>query len=298
LRFGEPSLSAQLQRDSGYLVLRHEDTRLTLDPVHGGGIREFSWRGQQILRPTPGGAGADPFDLACFPMVPFANRIGHGRFSFGRQSVQLQRNWDAEPHPLHGQGWRAQWVVADASASQATLSFEGGADDWPWRYRSEQHLLLSQSALTVRLSIENLAATPMPAVLGLHPYFLDAATARLQAQLPRVWLTDEGSLPIKEVPTPAQWRFDPARSISGVSLDHCFADWDGTAQLRWPDRTVNMRAINCRCLHLYTPRGRDFFCLEPQTAPAGALGRDRGEATVVQPGERFAMQVSFEIGAS
>ena len=49
--------------------------------------------------------------------------------------------------------------------------FEGGADEWPWRYRAEQQFQLNPSALTVSLSIENLAQSPMPAMLGLHPYF-------------------------------------------------------------------------------------------------------------------------------
>ena len=34
------------------MVLRNADSRVTLDAAHGGAIREFSWRGQDILRPA------------------------------------------------------------------------------------------------------------------------------------------------------------------------------------------------------------------------------------------------------
>jgi galactose mutarotase-like enzyme len=49
---------------------------------------------------------------------------------------------------------------------------------------------------------------------------------------------------------------------------------------------------------VYAPAGRDFFCVEPQSAPAGALNRGADEATVVAPGERFEVQVSFDVGAA
>jgi aldose 1-epimerase len=284
--------------DGGYLVLQHGDTRLSLDAARGGAIREFSWRDRAIFRPTPGSAGADPFDLGCFPMVPYANRIAHGQFSFGARAVQLKQNCPNEPHPLHGEGWRAPWAVVHASESSATLMFEGGGDEWPWRYRAEQQFQLRDSALAVRLSIENLAQSAMPVMLGLHPYFGDAALARLQARLPRVWLTDSACLPVEEVATPIDWSFDRARSIAAVPLDHCFVDWNASAHLLWPDRRVGIRATNCRCLHVYAPAGRDFFCVEPQSAPAGALNRGADEARVVAPGERFEMQVSFEVGAA
>ena len=48
--------------------------------------------------------------------------------------------------------------------------FEGGGDEWPWRYRAEQQFQLSPNALSVSLSVENLALSSMPAMLGLHPY--------------------------------------------------------------------------------------------------------------------------------
>jgi aldose 1-epimerase len=284
--------------DEAFLELQHGALRLTLDPQRGGAIREFEWHGRAIFRSAAAAAGDDPFDMACFPMVPFANRVAHGRFQFGRHTVQLAQNWSEDPHPLHGHGWRANWAVVDATNSSATVRFEGGADEWPWRYGCEQRFQLLPDGLSVALSIENLSDAPMPAMLGFHPYFSDSAHARLQAQLPRVWLTDSAALPLEETPTPSAWSFEQARPIGAVALDHCFSGWDGMATLRWPDRTVTVRATGCSYLHLYTPAGRDFFCIEPQTAATGALGRNPAEAAVVEPGKRFAIRVDFLVGAT
>jgi aldose 1-epimerase len=284
--------------EGGYLLLEHGELRLSVDAARGGAIRAFNWRDRSIFRPPPRGAADDAFELACFPMVPYANRIVDGRFRFGTRDVQLQRNRQDEPHPLHGQGWRAPWRVLDASTSAVTLAFEGGGDEWPWRYRAEQYLQLQHPALSISLSIRNLAGSPMPVMLGLHPYFGDAALAQLQAGIPRTWLTDSACLPLRQVATPGDWAFDRARPVAAVPLDHSFVDWDGAALMLWPDRRVAMRAANCRSLHMYVPPGRDFFCVEPLSAPAGALNRGAQEVAVVAPGERFAIQVSFEVGAA
>jgi aldose 1-epimerase len=287
-----------MKDDENFLVLQFQATRVTLDPGRGGTIRELNWHGHDILRPTPANAGDDPLDTACFPMVPFVNRIAYGRFEFGGRAVQLERNWSEDPHPLHGQSWRKPWSVVSESASSATLRFEGGADEWPWRYRCEQHFHLQPDGLSVELSLENLSDRPMPAMLGLHPYFPDATHAQLLAQLPRVWLTDRAALPLEEVQTPPAWSFEPARAVKAVPLDHGFAGWNGIASLRWPDRTVTVRAPECRYLHVFTPAERDYFCVEPQTAAPGALTRGAGEVTPVAPGQRATIRVHFEVGAS
>lgn len=281
--------------EGGRVVLQRAAMRMILAPGQGGGIRKLTWHGEDLLRPTPVGAGSDPFDLACFAMVPYANRIAHGSFHFAGRDVRLAPNWSGDRHPLHGQGWLAPWSVVAQSPASATLAFEGGADSWPWRYRSEQRFELKEDALSLELSVENLSPEPMPAMLGFHPYFPDAAHARLEALVPRVWLTDPDALPLKEIPTPAGWGFMPGRALQRLPLDHCFAGWNGTAVLRWPGRMLRVSAPGCRFLHVYVPSGRDFFCIEPQSAAAGALGR-AAEAQAVAPGERCAIRVHLAVG--
>jgi aldose 1-epimerase len=277
------------------MLLRNADTRLMLDAGHGGAIREFSWRGIAVLRPAVAGADNDPMLMACFPLVPYANRIADGRFAFDGHEVRLQRNWDRDPHPLHGQAWRGAWTVESTSDLKATLAFCGGGDEWPWRYRAVQEFQLLADGLAIRLSVENRSDGTMPAVLGLHPYFPEAQLATVQARARTVWLPDAQSLPVQEIMTPADWSFDLPRSAARVALDHCFDHWDGAAVMRWPDRTLRLSASGARALHVYTPANAGFFCLEPQTAAAGALNRTPGEFASLAPGERLELGVRFSI---
>lgn len=278
------------------LILRHHSAQLALAPQQGGAIRTFEWAGRQILRPAPPLAGDDPFEMACFPMVPYVNRIAHGRFEFGGRTIELGRNWGAHPHPIHGQAWRRPWSIATATPSTAVLILDGGADEWPWRYRCEQRFGLDDEGLSIELEIENSGVTPMPAMLGLHPYFPDKAYAWMSARLPRVWRTDANSLPVEPIDTPPEWAFEPGRRVGLVSLDHCFADWNGVAFLEWPDRRLTLRAPPGSFLHVYAPAERGFFCIEPQTAPPGALERGAREAAVLAPGERLSIEVRLSPG--
>lgn len=275
--------------------LRQGDCRLTLDPIHGGAVREFAWRDRPIFRPTSPTAANDPLAFSCFPMAPYANRIAFGRFTFQGREVRLPANRSCDAHPIHGQAWQATWTVVDQSASHCSLAFEDGADTWPWRYRCEQQFDLRDEGLTVTLSIQNLSGEPMPAMLGLHPYFPDAREASLRARLPRVWRTED-NLAVEEIPTPPAWRFDPRRPVGSMSLDHSFSGWGGTAEIAWRDLCLYIRAAGCPGLHVYAPPDQDFFCIEPQSAPAGAL--NRGGAAVLDPGARLAIRVDFYIEAA
>jgi len=275
------------------MLLRNGNVRITVDAAHGGVLRDFSWRGMAVLRPAASAAVTEPLMTACFPLVPYANRIAHGRFTFQGTEVSLRPNWDQDPHPLHGQGWRAAWAVDQSSAAAATLMFAGGGDEWPWRYRATQAFEVLADGLKVRLSVENLADRPMPAMLGLHPYFPDGAAAAIEAQATTVWLTDAQALPVEEVAIPPRWSFARPRPAAGIALDHCLDHWDGVAMVRWPDRVVTLTATGCPALHVYTPASAGFFCLEPQSAAVGALNRAHGGAATLVPGETLAISVEF-----
>jgi Aldose 1-epimerase len=52
-------------------------------------------RAQPLMRPTTGDA---ILDVACFPLVPFSNRIADGNFSWEGQEIVLQPNFPGRAH--------------------------------------------------------------------------------------------------------------------------------------------------------------------------------------------------------
>lgn len=100
-----------------------------LVPDRGGAIAALRFEDTDIFRPAPENA-RDPLDMACFPLVPYANRIAHGRFGWKGATHSLPRNFGDHPHCLHGLGWQRPWRIEESSGDGATLvhAHDGGRD--------------------------------------------------------------------------------------------------------------------------------------------------------------------------
>ena len=85
--------------DSCYAVihLTKDKWNITIDPKHGAGVLKCQYDGQDISRHTPDGV---PFDVGCFPLVPFSNRIENGRFEFQDRTVTLEPNHSRQAHVI------------------------------------------------------------------------------------------------------------------------------------------------------------------------------------------------------
>ncbi|HEY0648430.1 aldose 1-epimerase [Phenylobacterium sp.] len=253
------------------LELRHGDLRLALAPALGGSVLSFRLGDLDLLRPTPAGA-SDVLETACFPLVPYANRIADGRFTWGGRTAALAANMTGQAHPLHGDGWRGAWRVEGVDERSAVLELMPQGSAWPWRYSAAQSVRLSDRGLTLTLSVTNLDDAPGPFGLGFHPYFPDSATARLTAATTGVWEASDDLLPVREAAA-SPW-CDSAPVRGNVLVDHCHTGWSGEARIELglgkpPLRLTASRAL--RWLHVYAPPGEDFFCVEPVSHAPNAL---------------------------
>jgi aldose 1-epimerase len=279
------------------IVLAAGDWAATLRPDLGGAVASLTWRGRDILRPTPAEA-TDPLDTACFPLVPYANRIAGGRFAFGGREAALEVLPRFAPNALHGDGWRAPWRVLRSGADGVELVFEHAAGGWPWTYEARQVFSLSQAGMTVGLSIRNLDSAPMPAGLGLHPYFPAGPDSRLTVEAIGVWTVDETLIPTRLAPPAAiqDWAHGPSLG-EAAAVDHCYAGWTGPARLSQGDLTVLVSASpEAGWLHVFTPAGAGYACLEPVTHRPDAVNAPDGEVSglvALAPGESLAMSMTI-----
>ncbi|CAN5482987.1 aldose 1-epimerase [soil metagenome] len=269
------------------VVLQTARARVEILPALGGCLARFAWDGRDVTRPAPTGT-TEVLDTGGFPLVPFCNRIAHGRFSFGGHDVALSPNLGDHPHALHGQGWRAAWTVVSASDVEAVLAFDHAPGEWPWAYRALQHFTLGEAGLRIELSVTNTGDDAMPAGLGFHPYFPAPAGERLQAGVTGVWMIDDDCLPTTHVD--GVWRSDwaaGAPTAVEALIDNCYTDWDGVATLTAADgaTTTVTASPECRWLHVYSPPGADFICAEPvANRPDSFQGDDSGIKSLA-PGE-------------
>ncbi|WAP70626.1 aldose 1-epimerase [Jiella pelagia] len=301
---------AQSDLKAGLLSLMTGDLALTIAPRVGSAIAAFTARGINILRHTPSEALLDRRAGLCgsYAMIPYSNRIADAAFSFGGEHFELARNFGANPHSLHGNGWQRAWTVVSATATEATLALdhdpaEGAerAAEWPFVYHAEQRFTLTPKGLALTLSIENRDERPMPAGFGLHPYF-DRAGAHLRFSGSRVWQSDARVLPTERMAIPAAWDCRDMRAVDRIgAVDHCFEGWDGITEIVYPNRRIQIRIQADPVfgkLVVFRAEERSFFAVEPVSHMVDAVNRmavDDHGLRVLAPRERMAGTVRFGI---
>lgn len=250
-----------------------------LKPSLGGAVLWLRHGGRDILRPAPPGE-SDVLSTACYPLVPFANRMGRARLRFQEQQVDLMPHPVAIPHALHGLGWQSSWDVVHRAADMILLSHRHQGDLWPWAYRAEQKIQLSRDEAILRLSLTNESHRDMPAGLGLHPFFPKPGNAVFESQVRSVWLTGPDDLPTEKTDIPAAWDWSQGTAIRTAKVDHCFAGWSGQARVN----QINMRA-DTPLIHVFTAPDSNFFCVEPVSHAPNKLPGQPDGMTVLKPGQ-------------
>jgi aldose 1-epimerase len=280
------------------------DLRVELSPSIGGAISRFEWAGPGVHRPILRKCNSPlekVLDAACFPLVPYVNRIRGGQFAFRGREVRLAPNMAGDPSPLHGQGWLSAWGVQEQGEARARLSFSHSAGEWPWNYEARQEFALDDGGLSVRLICRNTDTEPMPCGLGQHPYFPCGSETRLDAQVTLVWTIDEHVLPVEKVP--AERRFDLRdRLVCGQDLDHGFGGWSGTAAMTDPDWPYDIRlsSPDAQFFQLYSPAAGGIFVAEPVSHANAALNAPEAQwaelgMRVLEPGETLSLDMRLEV---
>ena len=271
---------------------------LVLAPQTGGSVVSWSIAGQPILRKANPNA-ADARGNACYPLVPFSNRVAGRRFSFAGQTYELPAllgEW-----AIHGAGWQCPWTPEAIAASSAILALDypGGAL-WPFAFRATQRFELEPDRLIVTMRITNTDVTAAPAALGLHPFFHRSADTWLQTKAASVWQSGADKIPTSNTQVPPEWDFSIARPLDDAEIDHCFAGWSGQATLTWADRARRLRIEAGKPfghLVLYVPKRQDHLAIEPVSNMNDGLNHmnatDDHGMVVLEPGQRLEGRISM-----
>lgn len=249
------------------LVVEHGAWRAAVLPEAGGLIARLDHGGLPVLRPMAEGA-AGPLAAACFPMVPWCNRIAAGRFLWEGAAIRLPANVPSEPHAIHGHGWQSAWSIVSQSATACTIAHrhDGAAPGWPWAYEARQTVALTQAGCTLTLALTNQSDRVMPAGIGLHPYLRRRPESRAAFRAGPVIAVGADMIPTGARLPPGQFgdfAAEGGAALSGGLIDHCFTGWDGTAVVTDDCGAITLTAEGAAALHIYAPADADILCLEP-----------------------------------
>lgn len=295
------------------IELRKGSLRAVVLPAAGGGLARFDLLRDSaahgtaaavvpILRPAPDGVAQPlPGQLACFPLVPWSNRIAPDGFEFEGRRYTPAPTREGEPCPIHGDGWRLPWQVEARDESSVVLSLYR-CEATPFAFTAHMAYTLSADGLRVTLKVTNNGAHALPFGLGLHPWMPHPEDALLRAAADGAWLSGADKLPKERVAPPAAWDFSSAepRPLPRDGVDNAFTGWDGRAQIDWPAHKLRLRIeADMGYYILYAPPGKDFFCFEPVDHSINAFNLPGGAAanglTVLAPGQDLWRSVTFAV---
>jgi aldose 1-epimerase len=268
--------------------------RLALRPDLGGSIAGLWHRDMPILRSVEPAALGGARAAACYPLVPYSNRLGFRHFRWKGVEYATQPNFDTSPHSLHGVGWMRRWDIVSSSAVDVVLGLRHAGDaDWPFAFEARQYFTLTPQSMSVQMVFTNLAETAQPVGLGWHPYFPKRARSRLHVELSDRWDADVAELPIRKVAQPG---IDS--DVAHLDFDNCFEGWRGPARIR-DERFSLQLTSSLPYLVVYTPQQRDYFCVEPVSHVSNAIHMADPAAhglKSVAPGESIDAAMKLEVG--
>src|SRR5689334_23184908 len=148
--------------------LQHGSLRAQLSTA-GGLVLGLWWEEEGVriplLRPAPS-SDADALSSACYPLVPFGNRVKDNRFRFEGQDHVLEPNTDWDRHYLHGEGWQADWHITAQGPTRLAMVFSHAGKGTPYVYEAEQRFALVDGAFEMRLAVTNRGHASLPFGLG------------------------------------------------------------------------------------------------------------------------------------
>ncbi|NMO18319.1 aldose epimerase [Pyxidicoccus fallax] len=195
--------------------------------------------------------------------------------------------------PQHGFARKLPWKVRQAEDSLLVVGLSSTVEtrrQFPWRFDAQLTFSLVGTRLTLAFDVENQDPKPMPLHLGYHPYFRvpEAMKARAGVETNATHAWDNRVK--QEVPY-------SGLDLTADEVDLHLRDHSkpGTTLERGPgSRPVRLSwSPEFRLLVVWTLKGKDFVCVEPWTAAAGALATGQG-LLHVKPGDRASLVFDIE----
>lgn len=263
-------------------------------PEAGARIHRLRVFGHDLLR-TP----ADPeehlrdrFFWGAYVMAPWCGRIDAEAVTVGSRVVDLDSNFP-DGTAIHGQVHTQPWE----RRADGGLGVEAGGDGWPWNYEVGLRIAVKDPTVRLELSLLNRSSDPMPAGLGIHPWFRRPVRVAIRG----------GAFHSPNTATPPEpqavlGHFDLRRL--GEMAPDLDATWTDLAEppieLHWPETGVRatMRADPpTPYVVAASPSNVDAIAVEPQThAPQGLRRLLRGEPgalTMLKPGQTLGLTIEL-----
>jgi galactose mutarotase-like enzyme len=262
--------------------------RLEVVPERGGIVTHWQVQGQEIFyldeerftNPELSVRGGIPV------LFPICGNLPDNTYTHRGQSYNLKQHGFARDLP---------WEVVDTDDDRPSITLALSSSDrtrsvYPFEFRLEFTYTLQGNSLIARQRFINTSTETMPFSAGFHPYFLILDKSQLEIEIPGTEYQDNVSKAVIPYTGQFDWQQD--------EIDAAFRQLSAqTARVRDGDRGLQLTLHSSHefsTLVFWTVKGKNFYCLEPWTAPRNAL--NTGEKLLhLEPGT--SLETSFELVA-
>jgi galactose mutarotase-like enzyme len=253
------------------------DTRLEVVPERGGIITRWQVCGQDMLYldteryadPKLSVRGGIPI------LFPICGNLPDNTYTHEGKTYPLEQ---------HGFARNMPWEVSERQTQDsASLSITLTSNDqtravYPFDFTVTYTYRLQANTLTIQQRYTNHSAVTMPFSAGFHPYFRASDKSQLQFEIPATEFQTKGSL----TPQPFAGSFDMEQAEIDVAF-RASAEESSVTDLSQPMKMTLSYAPMFTTLVFWTVKGKDFYCLEPWSAPRNAMNTGE-DLTLLEPG--------------
>jgi galactose mutarotase-like enzyme len=213
-------------------------------------------------------------------LFPIAGRLPGDRYSLDGRTYPMRQ---------HGLARQAPWSVIDVVQARLTMEFRSSdatlvTFPFPFSCRLSVDLgMAGYRTLTLEQEIENLGSRPMPLHTGLHPYFAVPELSKGRTTIESGARTAYDNVTGQVGPFRAG-----ALDLAVGEVDLHLLDHPGSGtRLNIPGKAPRVLRWSgfYKVLVIWTLHYKDFVCVEPWSAPAGALCTGEG-LIQLPPGEK------------
>lgn len=275
-----------------------EELEVSVLPGLGCRLHRLRAFGVDLLRTPadPATHADDPFFWGAYLMAPWTNRATAAPMTIAGRTVDLPANF-GDGTAIHGQVHRAPW--RQRGPHTFAVRHDGGG--WPWAYEVTAEIAVDGPRLRLAYAVVNRSDGPMPAGIGLHPWFRRPVEIEVHARRvhPR---NDDPRAPAAD-PTgdlALDLGREPARGLDATWLDIA----PRRVRLRWPAEGLTAGVTveaDSDPVHVAvaTPEEPDAVAVEPVTHAPWALDRlaggHPGAMRLVDPGAAVTLAIEVEI---
>ncbi|MFB2773327.1 aldose epimerase [Pelatocladus sp. BLCC-F211] len=280
------SISIQQQQYKTYILTDETaNSQLEVVPERGGIITRWRVQGQEILYlDTERFANPELSVRGGIPILfPICGNLPENSYTYNGKQYTLKQHGFARDLP---------WQVTDQvtqNAARFTLTLNSNEQTravYPFDFQVSFSYKIQGNTLEIQQQYTNLSLETMPFSFGFHPYLITQDKTQLEFEIPAQEYQDQRS---KETHA-FDGKFDFNQDEIDVAFkqlgSQCASVSDNSRKLKLTLESDNIFST----LVFWTLKGKDFYCLEPWSAPRNAI--NTGEhLTILQPGATCAASV-------